>query len=42
MAKKKGLYRFCIDITDFAQKVIGQIGLVEIELADDNVKKNEF
>jgi len=40
--RKIGLFDFCIGITDFAQKEIGEIGLIEIELKDNSIKKDEI
>lgn len=37
--RKIGLYDFCIGITDFAQKEIGEIHLVEFNLQKKNLKK---
>lgn len=40
--RKIGLFDFCIGITDFAQKEIGEIDLIEIELEGNSIKKDEI
>jgi glycine cleavage system H protein len=40
--RKIGLFDFCIGITDFAQKEIGEIDLIEIELEGKSIKKDEI
>lgn len=38
--RKVGLYDFCIGITDFAQKEIGEINLIEINLEESTIEKS--
>lgn len=40
--RKIGLYDFYIGITDFAQKEIGKIDVVEIELSSNTIKKEKI
>lgn len=37
--RKIGLYDFCIGITDFAQKEIGEIDLIEFSLEGNTIKE---
>ncbi|WP_042721739.1 glycine cleavage system protein H [Flavobacterium sp. B17] len=37
--RKIGSYDFCVGITDFAQKEIGEIGLIEFNLKRDIIEK---
>ncbi|MCQ9637360.1 glycine cleavage system protein H [Chryseobacterium sp. WG14] len=39
--RKIGLYDFCIGITDFAQKEIGEINLIEINLEEKTIGEKE-
>lgn len=38
--RKVGLYDFCIGITDFAQKEIGEIDLIELNLEGSRIVKS--
>ncbi|KFE97080.1 glycine cleavage system protein H [Chryseobacterium luteum] len=38
--RKVGLYDFCIGITDFAQKEIGEINLIELDLEAGTIVKS--
>ncbi|MGC5745941.1 glycine cleavage system protein H [Chryseobacterium sp. NFX27] len=38
--RKVGLYDFCIGITDFAQKEIGEINLIELDLKGSTIGKS--
>jgi len=37
--QKIGLYDFCVGITDFGQKEIGQIDLIELTIKENFIKK---
>lgn len=40
--RKIGLYDFCVGITDFAQKEIGEIHLIEFYKKENTIKKEDF